>query len=93
MHIAQVCENLRTTIAGKEQMLALYKEKLDVGNYFKKEIKVNQTAEKTTVKFLEININELKCILKDLEKCMPIQQSNPYKRADDGFYGKEYQGQ
>jgi hypothetical protein len=71
MNIQTVAENLRNTIAGKEQMLALYKEKLEVGNFFKKEIKVNQTAEKTTIKFLETNIDELKRILEDVEKCIP----------------------
>ena len=70
MNIQTVAENLRMTIAGTEQLLALYKEKLEVGNYFKKEIKVNQTAEKTTIKFLEINIAELKRILQDVEQCI-----------------------
>jgi hypothetical protein len=70
MNIQTVAENLRNTIAGKEQMLALFKEKLEIGNYFKQEIKVNQTAEKTTIKFLETNIDELKRILEDVESCM-----------------------
>jgi hypothetical protein len=71
MNIQTVASNLRTTIAGKEQMLALYKEKLEIGNYFKQEIKVNQTPEKTTIKFLETNIDELKRILQDVEQCIP----------------------
>jgi hypothetical protein len=71
MNIQTVALNLRVTIAGKEKMLALYKEKLEVGNFFKKEIKVNQTAEKTTIKFLETNIDELKRILGDVEQCIP----------------------
>jgi len=70
MNIQTVAENLRKTIAGKEQMLALYKEKLEIGNYFKQEIKVNQTPEKITIKFLETNINELKRILEDIEQCI-----------------------
>ena len=79
MNIQTVADNLRNTIAGKEQMLALYKEKLEVGNYFKKEIKVDQTAEKTTIKFLEINIAELKRILEDVEQCT-------YSQADIDNY-------
>ena len=79
MNIQTLAQNLRNTISGKEQMLALYKEKLEVGNYFKKEIKVNQTAEKTTIKFLEINIDELKRILQDVEQCT-------YSQADIDNY-------
>ena len=71
MNIQTVATNLRNTIAGKEQMLALYKEKLEIGNYFKQEIKVNQTPEKITIKFLETNIDELKRILQDVEQCEP----------------------
>lgn len=67
MNIQTIRDNLKNTIAGKEKMLALYKEKLEVGNYFKKEMKVNQTAEKTTIQFLTINIAELQRILQDLE--------------------------
>jgi hypothetical protein len=70
MNIQTVAENLRVTIAGKEQMLALYKEKLKIGNYFKQEIKVNQTPEKITIEFLKININELRRILQDVEQCI-----------------------
>ena len=84
MNIQTVASNLRTTIAGKEQMLALYKEKLEVGNFFKKEIKVNQTAEKTTIKFLEVNIAELKRILQDVEQCEPSLpgEGNNYEKWD-----------
>ena len=70
MNIRILAENLRNTIAGKEQMLALYKEKLEIGNYFKQEIKVNQTPERITIKFLETNIDELKSILQDAEQCI-----------------------
>jgi hypothetical protein len=70
MNIQTVALNLRNTITGKEQMLALYKEKLEIGNYFKQEIKVNQTPEKITIKFLETNIGELKRILQDVEQCI-----------------------
>ena len=41
-----------------------------VDDKLKNEIKVNQTAEKTTIKFLEINIDELKRILQDVEQCI-----------------------
>jgi hypothetical protein len=84
MNIQTVAENLRVTIAGKEQMLALYKEKLEIGNYFKQEIKVNQTPEKITIKFLETNIDELKRILEDVEQCEPSLpgEGNNYEKWD-----------
>ena len=84
MNIQTVAENLRVTIAGKEQMLALYKEKLEIGNYFKQEIKVNQTPEKITIKFLETNIAELRRILQDIKQCEPSLpgEGNNYEKWD-----------
>ena len=59
MNIHTVAENLRNTIAGKEKYLADLRKK---GH--------DQTGVATTVaEFLEININELKVILFDVEKC------------------------
>jgi hypothetical protein len=84
MNIQTVAENLRNTIAGKEELLALYKEKLEVGNYFKQEIRVNQTPEKITIKFLETNIDELRRILQDVEQCEPSLpgEGNNYEKWD-----------
>ncbi len=58
--IHQVVENLKTTIAGKEAYLAKLRE--DV-------VKYDQVVGYATAKFLEVNINELKVILHDVEKC------------------------
>ena len=59
MNIHTVADNLRNTIAGKEKYLAELRKK----GY-------DQTGVATTVaEFLEININELKVILFDVEKC------------------------
>ena len=88
MNISTVITNLRNTIAGKEQMLALYKEKLEVGNYFKKEIKVNQTAVKTTIDFLEINIAELKRILADVEQCAIREVEQSWRENPDRMGGQ-----
>lgn len=65
MNIQTVAENLRNTIAGKEQYLTecnavLYKGFLEGGTLI---------AVETTAKFLKINIAELKRILQDLEQC------------------------
>ncbi len=59
MNIYTVCDNLKKTIEGKEKYLADLRKK----GY-------DQTGVATTVaEFLEININELKVILFDVEKC------------------------
>ena len=65
MNIQTVAQNLRNTIEGKEKYLAECKDALDKG--------ITSTgvhiAVDTTREFLEININELKRILKDVEQC------------------------
>jgi hypothetical protein len=59
MNIYTVRDNLRNTIAGKEKYLAELRKK----GY-------DQTGVATAVaEFLEININELKVILFDVEQC------------------------
>ena len=62
MNIQTVAENLRNTIAGKEYMLQELQG-----------MKVNDIAKNlandTTIKFLEVNIDELKRILQDVETC------------------------
>ena len=67
MNIQTVAENLRNTIAGKEKYLAecnkalnVQVDPLDEGE---------RMALQATVEFLKININELKVILFDVEKC------------------------
>ena len=60
MNINTDAENLRTTIAGKEAYLAKLRE--DV-------VKYDQVVGYATAKFLEVNINELKVILHDVEQC------------------------
>ena len=67
MNIHIVAENLRNTIEGKEQALKEYNkacmissDPLDVGE---------RMALTATIEFLQININELRRILADVEKC------------------------
>jgi hypothetical protein len=60
MNIHTVAENLRKTIAGKEKYLA--QMRLDI-------VKYNQTVNHTVAKMLEVNIDELKRILEDVEVC------------------------
>jgi cell fate (sporulation/competence/biofilm development) regulator YlbF (YheA/YmcA/DUF963 family) len=73
MNIQTVADNLRRTIAGKEKYLAECKDALDKG--------ITSTgvhiAVDTTREFLEINIGELRRILKDVESCIAkdVEQS------------------
>ena len=58
MNIYQVRDNLKNTIAGKEQLLEKYLKNLCLA----------QLPEDATVSFLKINIDELRRILADVEK-------------------------
>lgn len=65
MNIYTVRDNLKKTIAGKENMLlAVQQERTFVGLRDGEDI-----ALKTTAQFLQINIDELKRILQDVEQC------------------------
>jgi hypothetical protein len=61
MNIQTVAENLRKTIAGKEMLLETYKNP----SVLTKQIRETMTH------MLEINIDELKRILQDVEQCIP----------------------
>jgi hypothetical protein len=60
MNIYTVRDNLKKTIAGKEQYLAQMKQDI---------VKYNQTVNYTVAKYLEVNLEELRNILNDVEKC------------------------
>ena len=68
MNIQTVAENLRVTIAGKEQALAEYNKVLNI--YIDPVADGERMAIVATVEFLKININELKRILGDVEQCI-----------------------
>ena len=69
MNIQTVAENLRNTIAGKEEMLDAVK--------YVRDMKTGEARLKTTLYMLEINIAELKRILQDVEQCVAkdVEQS------------------
>ena len=73
MNIQTVANNLRATIAGKEQHLKTLGSDLLCGDY------VDRTATMTTIEFLKINLTELKRILQDMEQCIPKEPDNRYK--------------
>lgn len=61
MNIETIASNLRNTISGKEMLLETYKN--PGMNPYPKFVK------ETMIQLLEVNIDELKRILKDLEAC------------------------
>ena len=83
MNIQTVAENLRNTIAGKEKYLAECKDALDKG--------ITSTgvhiAVDTTREFLEINIDELKRILQDVEQCAKQQSDDSWITNPDRMGG------
>lgn len=67
MNIQTVKDNLRNTIAGKEAYLAQVRDHQKRTNNMDRESDV-------IADFLTINIDELKRILADLEKCVEIPE-------------------
>jgi hypothetical protein len=57
MNIQTVATNLRVTITGKEELLA--------------DLKGRRIPPEVSIHYLEINIDELKRILEDVEQCIP----------------------
>jgi hypothetical protein len=56
MNIQTVAENLHNTIKGKEEMLSMLNSR--------------RVVDSVAIKYLEINIDELKRILQDVEQCI-----------------------
>ena len=73
MNIQTVAENLRNTIAGKEELLALCPET---------EKNINIRA------FLKINIDELRRILQDVEQCCEKATSDSWRENPDRMGGQ-----
>ena len=73
MNIQTVAQNLRNTIAGKEHLLEQYSRSLE-GDKMLYEQKIAVGAAK---EFVQINIDELKRILADVESCVAkdVEQS------------------
>ena len=73
MNIQTVADNLRNTIAGKEELLALCPET---------EKNINIRA------FLKVNIDELKRILQDVEQCCEQATLDSWTRNPDRSGGQ-----
>jgi hypothetical protein len=77
MNIQTVAQNLRNTIAGKEKMLATLQQRVSI-----ERTPIDQTAFVAVINFLEINIDELKRILQDVEQCEPSLPGEGYNYED-----------
>ena len=64
MNIYTVRDNLKNTIAGKEDHLA------DLRYQSTLMARTEEIATKATIKFLEVNSDELRRILQDVESCV-----------------------
>jgi hypothetical protein len=71
MNISTVAENLRNTIAGKEKFLEELKLKANRLSWDQyRGGALGYAVAESTVKYLELNLEELKKILADVEKCV-----------------------
>lgn len=87
MNIQTVVENLRNTIAGKEQMLEEYKKaRADIG-YGPGDL-AQDASLFATQEFLKINIDELKRILADVEKCVAKDVEQSWRDNPDRMGGQ-----
>ncbi len=82
MNIYTVRNNLVNTIRGKEDMLENLKSTLDVRDIGERMALI------ATRQFLEINIDELKKILADVELCVNDQAANSWIENPDRMGGQ-----
>ena len=85
MNIYTVRDNLKNTIAGKEQLLEEYKKASLIAVR-------NDTPDRVTIGamagFLSTNIDELKRILADVEKCCEKATYDSWKENPDRMGGQ-----
>ena len=79
MNIETVAERMRNTIAGKEKYLAQMRE--DIKKY-------NQVVNYTVAKYLEVNIEELKAILADVEQLVAADVERSWRENPDRMGGQ-----
>jgi hypothetical protein len=82
MNLDTLQANLKQTIVGKEEALALYESRRDIPR-----APGDQMAVVATIEFLKVNINELKRILTDVELCMNHAAANSWEGSVDRMSG------
>ena len=84
MNIQTVAQNLRNTIAGKQNyLLAIQQERTFVGLRDGEDIALKAVAD-----FLVVNIDELRRILQDVEKCCEKATYDSWKENPDRMGGQ-----
>ncbi len=83
MNIHTVAENLRNTIAGKEELLKHVRAKM-----LYEDVTGNVMANRATHDFLELNIAELKRILEDVESCVAKDVEQSWRDNPDRMGGQ-----
>ena len=94
MNIETVRDNLRNTIAGKERMLAQYQSALACSYAGPTPPPGAEMACIATIQFLEVNIDELKRVLQDVEVCVTQASddswiTNPDRMGGGGWTAEE----
>ena len=84
MNISTVADNLKRTIAGKEKMLASHRLYLRSAGTSGPE----NTAIFAVIQFLEVNIDELKRVLQDVEVCVTQASDDSWTRNPDRSGGQ-----
>ena len=82
MNIQTVAQNLRVTIAGKEKALAEYQEARKLATM------AEDIALYPVVEFLKVNIDELRRILEDVEKCCEKATADSWALNPDRMGGQ-----
>jgi len=75
MNIQTIRDNLKNTIAGKELLVGKKRQELEDGDCY------SDPAHEAVIRFLKVNIAELKRVLQDVEQCIP---KNIYNDMDPG---------
>jgi hypothetical protein len=82
MNIETVASNLRNTIAGKEELLVKRRQELEDGDCY------SDSAHLAIIRLLQINIDELKRILQDVEQCAKQQSDDSWITNPDRMGGQ-----
>ena len=82
MNITTIRDNLKRTIANKEEYLQVMSEKADIAVY------PQNKAYAAVADFLVININELKVILFDVEQCIAKDIEQSWRENPDRMGGQ-----
>lgn len=77
MNLSTVITNLKTTIAGKEAFAEKLREEVNPSNHTK-----------VLLGFLAVNLQELRAILADIEKCVAKDVEQSWRESPDRMGGQ-----